>query len=524
MKNQRIQLIVAGVLGVLLWASGNSAINAADPPLTPGNPLSGVTHTEFSGVGGTNTSVTSSTANAALTAFEAAIGGVRNAAASPQTGGFRAINWDGVALDGTDFGGNTTIIVSNKVVGIPINRFETQGVLFEEIYAVSGPVGGADQSTFVSVNPNVSTLFPAFSPTKTFAMFNDNTIGLSFILASPATATPVRVATRGFGAIFRNIRITNSTSIEYFNGARSLGKFFVPVGTGGQAEFLGELFNAPIVTSVQIVCGTDTLFTFDGLTFKGTTTDNTSTGHNLVVTDDFAYAEPVAVSNAQPGIAATAGVIFNGLVAIFSDLDPSGNAKNFTATIDWGDGHFSPGTITANANGGFNVTGTNTYAGGGSFPVTVDIADLQGSGLTIQNTATVTGAGQLLNISTRAHVETGDNVLIGGFIIGSTTGNTKVIVRALGPSLANVGVSGFLEDPTLELHNGNGTLNSANDNWKMRTDGTSQQAEIEATTIPPTNDLESALVATLVPGNYTAIVRGTLNTTGIAVVEVYNIP
>ena len=260
------------------------------------------------------------------------------------------------------------------------------------------------------------------------------------------------------------------------------------------------------------------------MTFTGTTTDNTSTGHNLVVTDDFAYAEPVPATNAQPGIAATAGLTFNGLVATFSDLDPSGNAKNFTATIDWGDGHASPGTITANASGGFNLSGSNTYTSGGSFPVTVDIADLQGSGLTIQNTATVTGAGQLLNISTRAHVETGDNVLIGGFIIGSTTGNTKVIVRALGPSLANVGVSGFLEDPTLELHNGNGTLNSANDNWKMRTDGTSQQAEIEATTIPPTNDLESALVATLVPGNYTAIVRGTLNTTGIAVVEVYNIP
>lgn len=99
-----------------------------------------------------------------------------------------------------------------------------------------------------------------------------------------------------------------------------------------------------------------------------------------------------------------------------------------------------------------------------------------------------------------------------------------MIVRALGPSLANAGVSGFLEDPTLELHNGNGTLNSANDNWKIRTDGTSQQAEIEATTIPPPNDLESALVATLAPGNYTAIVRGTLDTTGIAVVEVYNIP
>ena len=129
----------------------------------------------------------------------------------------------------------------------------------------------------------------------------------------------------------------------------------------------------------------------------------------------------------------------------------------------------------------------------------------------------------MLNISTRASVGTGDNVLIGGFIIGSATNTTKVIIRALGPSLANAGVSGFLEDPTLELHNGDGTLNAANDNWKLRPNGTSQQAEIEATTIPPTKDLESALVATLAPGNYTAIVRGTLNSTGVAVVEVYNL-
>ena len=96
-------------------------------------------------------------------------------------------------------------------------------------------------------------------------------------------------------------------------------------------------------------------------------------------------------------------------------------------------------------------------------------------------------------------------------------------MRAIGPSLSNFGVSGVLEDPTLELHDGSGTLISANDNWKIRTDGTSQQAEIEATTIPPTNDLESALVATLAPGNYTTVVRGTNNTTGVAVVEVYNL-
>ena len=128
---------------------------------------------------------------------------------------------------------------------------------------------------------------------------------------------------------------------------------------------------------------------------------------------------------------------------------------------------------------------------------------------------------RLANISTRGFVETGNNVLIGGFIAGN--GLTKVIVRAIGPTLINAGVANPLQDPTLELKDVNGVTIRSNDNWKTREDGSSQQGEIEATTIPPTNDLESALVQTLAPGNYTAIVRGVGNTTGIGVVEVYTI-
>jgi hypothetical protein len=122
---------------------------------------------------------------------------------------------------------------------------------------------------------------------------------------------------------------------------------------------------------------------------------------------------------------------------------------------------------------------------------------------------------KLANISTRGFVQTNDNVLIAGTII---LGNNpqKVIVRALGPSLS---VPGKLADPTLELKDANGTTLRADDNW--RTGG--QEAEIIATTIPPTNDLESALVQTLpaAGASYTAIVRGVNNSTGIAVVEIY---
>jgi hypothetical protein len=122
------------------------------------------------------------------------------------------------------------------------------------------------------------------------------------------------------------------------------------------------------------------------------------------------------------------------------------------------------------------------------------------------------------NISTRGFVNLGDDVLFGGTIIGDG-GTSNVIVRALGPS---TGVPDALPDPTLELRDSNGTLLQSNDNWKVRDTGGSQQTEIEATGIPPTSEKESAIVATLPAGGYTAIVRGKALNTGVALVEIYN--
>jgi len=119
---------------------------------------------------------------------------------------------------------------------------------------------------------------------------------------------------------------------------------------------------------------------------------------------------------------------------------------------------------------------------------------------------------KLANISTRGFVQTGDNVLVGGLIVVGQN-PLRIIVRAIGPSLS---ITGKLADPTLELRDANGALIRSNDNWRS-----DQEAEIIATGIPPTNDLESAIVQNVVPGNYTAIVRGVNGTTGIALVEVY---
>src|SRR5438067_967815 len=126
---------------------------------------------------------------------------------------------------------------------------------------------------------------------------------------------------------------------------------------------------------------------------------------------------------------------------------------------------------------------------------------------------------QLRNISTRGFVETGDAVLIGGFIVsGNGMVNSKVLIRAAGPSLTAQAVSGALQDPILRLFDSHGTVLLSNNNWKD-----TQQAEIQATGLAPTDDRESAILASLPAGAFTAIVTGVSNTTGIARVDVFNV-
>jgi acetyl esterase/lipase len=126
------------------------------------------------------------------------------------------------------------------------------------------------------------------------------------------------------------------------------------------------------------------------------------------------------------------------------------------------------------------------------------------------------GDSRIANISTRGDISFPGDVMIGGFIIGDGD-PTEVIVRALGPSLASFGVENLLSDPVLGIYDSNGALLASNDNWRS-----TQEQEIEAT-IPPANDLESAIVATLAPGPYTALVRDANHATGVGLVEVYNL-
>src|SRR3954447_7218520 len=119
-----------------------------------------------------------------------------------------------------------------------------------------------------------------------------------------------------------------------------------------------------------------------------------------------------------------------------------------------------------------------------------------------------------VNLSTRMVVQTGDNVLIGGFIVYGT-GQKKIAVRALGPSLP---VPGKLSDPLLELHDATGAVVASNDNWRGV-----QETELTAAGLAPASDLESALITTINPGAYTVVVKGVNNATGVGLMEIYDL-
>ncbi len=129
-----------------------------------------------------------------------------------------------------------------------------------------------------------------------------------------------------------------------------------------------------------------------------------------------------------------------------------------------------------------------------------------------------TSKSKLANISTRGLVQTGTDVLIGGLMLNGTGGTASVVVRGIGPSLAAAGVKNPLADPTLKVHDGNGALIFANDNWL---DDPVQAARIAAAGLSPTNRMESAIIGDLPAGNYTVVLSGQAGATGIGLVEIY---
>jgi hypothetical protein len=158
----------------------------------------------------------------------------------------------------------------------------------------------------------------------------------------------------------------------------------------------------------------------------------------------------------------------------------------------------NPGAYTAVARGKNNTTGVGL----------IEVFDLSQAVLA-----------KLANISTRAFVNTGNDIVIAGFILGGNNGNSRIVARGIGPSLTTFGVPNALANPTLELRDNNGALLVSNNDWQ---DDNAQAAELIAAGLAPTNPLESGIATTLPPGLYTALLAGFNNATGVGVVEVYD--
>ena len=169
--------------------------------------------------------------------------------------------------------------------------------------------------------------------------------------------------------------------------------------------------------------------------------------------------------------------------------------NNFEAAID---ATLAPGAYTAIVRGNGDTSGVALF----------EVYDLNSA-----------ADSKLANVSTRAFVDTGSNIVIAGFIVGGNSGTDRIIVRGIGPSLTAFGVPDALADPTLELRDSNGALLASNNNWQ---DDPAQAAELTAAGLAPTNHLESGIAITLSPGAYTALLAGLNNGTGVGVVEVYD--
>ena len=162
------------------------------------------------------------------------------------------------------------------------------------------------------------------------------------------------------------------------------------------------------------------------------------------------------------------------------------------------DANLNPGSYTAVVRGKNNTSGV----------ALVEVYDVDEAALA-----------KLANISTRAFVSTGADIIIGGFQLGGHPGDARIVIRGIGPSLTAFGVTNALANPTLELRDGNGALVIANNDWQ---DNPAQAAQLIAAGLAPTNQLESGIAATLPPGAYTALLAGLNNGTGVGLLEIYD--
>jgi glucose/arabinose dehydrogenase len=277
--------------------------------------------------------------------------------------------------------------------------------------------------------------------------------------------------------------------------------YYLAQGNGGQVFRVAAIPSQPLNISVRARVETGNGVLISGFINTGTAAKKViirALGPSTGVTG--ALADPILELHGSDGSLITSNNNWKDNTAqqqqdiINNQLAPTNDLESVIIIT------LQPGTYTAIIRGQSNGTGVGL----------VEVYDV--------DRAT---ASRLGNISGRASVQTGSNALFAGFIVGNNIGAANVVVRGLGPSLAQSGITNPLLDPTLELHDNNGTLLIGNDNWQ---DDASQAARISSAGLAPANPAESAVFASLLPGTYTAIVAGKNGGTGVGLVEVYNLP
>lgn len=294
-----------------------------------------------------------------LAGFASTAGGADNGTAVGEQGsGYRHVTWTEVTADGSDPG--STVIARGHVAALSRSRLQPWGLEL-------GPDVAVANDGFTSVNMSASGLSGA---PISWAPFNTNTTELQVVAPTTQASTPIAAQTRGLGVTFLNVKAANTTGIQYFDGDIPLGQVFAPAGN---TSFAGMLFPDAVVTRIVITLGSAEIFDFNGSQpTQGGTNPNT-----LVAGEDLALAEPAP----SPAVVTTAGVPVTSPLDTFIETNPSATPR---ATIDWGDGSRTAGTIAPGTGGTFVVTGGHAYAETGSYTAQVTVDDSSGPEQTSQ--------------------------------------------------------------------------------------------------------------------------------------------
>lgn len=331
---------------------------------------------------------------------------------------------------------------------------------------------------------------------------------------------------------------SGSSSVQLINGANARNVFF-QVGTsatlGSGSTFIGNILAYASITTVSGTTVTGHLLALTGavtldtnrVTSPGLTPAQllnistrlkVQTGENVsiagfIITGN--AAKKVIVRGIGPSLTGVSSVLADPTIALHG-----ANGSLITSNDNWKDTQQTAIENTQLAPTNDSEAAIIATLQPGAYTVILSgVGGTSGIGLVEMYDIDASSDSKLANISSRGLILTGDEVMIGGFILGNGTRSEKVLLRAIGPTLSAGGIANVLLDPTLELHDGNGTLLRSNDNWN---DNASEAAEIATTGLQPQDNAESAILVTIPPGAYTAIVAGRNGTTGVGVVEAYH--